>query len=520
MYKKIIALVLSLCILTQAIPLTSFAEKITENTQAEADIIIDEEIIDISSITAVDNKTVNDVLAQYKFSSPQGHGFAAERGNDLADKIKGKNTRVVGDNNIANGPDRKIINRDGTVFIQDKYYADAKSGIDACFDETGAFRYTDGDGNPMQIEVPKDQYDDAVEQMRKKIQEGKLKNAGITDPDEANTLVRKGTLTYNQAKNLAKVGTIESLTYDAANGAVTAAYSCGISAIINYSVCRLSGENKEEALKIAVDEGLKTGVMAFGASVVAGQLSKTGIMKAFVPASEAVVKAFGDDFAKALINSTGNSVLTATNESAAQTITTQAAKALRAQALVAVVEVVVFSVPDAIDMFNGRISKKQFVKNFAVTAVTVVAGTAGGFAGGTLSNLLVPGVGTVPGTIVGSILFGTVGGWATDKIADYITDDDAEEMYVIVQDSFVQKCEDYLVNETEAQNIVDELYGMLDEDMYKDMYQSENREEFIDEILVPLFEQEISKREKMDEPTEEEMREVLKAQLNEVVFIH
>ena len=271
---------------------------------------------------------------------------------------------------------------------------------------------------------------------------------------------------------------------------------------------------------MAAKEGLKTGGAVFCSSVIAGQLTKTGLMKVFEPSSEALVKALGDDFAKALLTATGKDAATAAAEASSKSLTQQAAKALRAQALTAVVTTVVFSVPDAIDLFNGRISKKQFVKNFAVTAVSVAAGTAGYIAGGAVGNLIVPGVGTIPGGIVGSLLIGGLSGFAADKIADYITDDDADEMYDIVKYSFVQKCEDYLVNESEAQNIVDCFDDMLTEDMFKDMYQSDDRETFIDEKLTPLFENEISKRPEYVTPTDEEMRTILKDDLQGVVFIH
>ena len=516
----IISLILCACITMNTAVVPIYAIETTDSTFG-----LDEQtpensgdIVNYASFSAVEVNTVNDLLAQAKFTAAQGHGFAAERGNNLIDNIKGNNAKVIGDNNVKNGADRLILNRDGTViYIQDKYYSTAHGSVNACFDELGQFRYFDADGNPMQIEVPKDQYAEAVEVMKQKIREGKIK--GVTDPEEANTLVRKGALTYKQAKNLAKAGNIDSLKYDAANGAVTAVCSLGISGVINYAVCRINGDDYNKAVKIAAEEGFKTGGLVFCSSVIAGQLTKTGLMKVFEPSSEALVKALGDDFAKALITATGKDAATATAESTAQSLTKQAARVLRTHAITSVVTTVVFSVPDAIDMFNGRISKKQFVKNFAVTAVTVVAGTAGYVAGSAVGNLIVPGVGTVPGGIVGSLLIGGVSGFAADKLSDYITDD-ADEMYVIVQDSFAQKCDDYLVNESEAQNIADCFNGMLTEDMFKDMYQSEDREAFIDEILTPLFENEISKRPKYDTPTDEEMRTTLKNDLQGVVFIH
>ncbi len=50
----------------------------------------------------------------------------------------------------------------------------------------------------MQLEVPRDQYAGAVETMRNKIREGKV--PGVTDPAEASRLIRRGHLTYTQAR--------------------------------------------------------------------------------------------------------------------------------------------------------------------------------------------------------------------------------------------------------------------------------------------------------------------------------
>ena len=147
-------------------------------------------------------------------------------------------------------------------------------------------------------------------------------------------------------------------------------------------------------------------------------------------------------------------------------------------------------------------------------------GTVGYGVGGVVGNLIVPGVGTVPGGIVGSILFGTGGGLVAELIADYITEDDADVMYTIVEDNFAQLCEDYMVNEGEAEHIADGFSVMLNDDMYKDMYQSKEREEFITNKLEPLFEKEVSQREIVELPTEEEMRWALKEELKGVIYVH
>lgn len=81
----------------------------------------------------------------------------------------------------------------------------------------------------MQLEVPKDQYDNIVEGFRRKIESGKVD--GVSDPSQAELIVRKGKLTYQQAVNLTKPGTIESLLYDAGTGAVVCTSTFGITFI-------------------------------------------------------------------------------------------------------------------------------------------------------------------------------------------------------------------------------------------------------------------------------------------------
>ncbi len=517
MHKRILSLLLCISMIVCAIPLNVNASELQQLRAEELP-----EIIDSSSAIAANAKSIEEIVAQYKFSAWQGHGFAAELGNNLSDKVKGKNAKIVGDNNLLNGPDRMIINRDGTaIFIQTKYHATASSGIGDCFDGiTGLFRYVDADGHPMQIEVPKDQYEEAVQLMRGKIKEGKV--PGVTNPDDAENLVRKGNITYKAARNLAKAGTLESITYDATTGVVTASVTFGISAVLNYALCRINGADRKEAIKTAAKEGLHTGVLVFGTHVIASQLSKTALKDAFKTSSETLVKACGNNFAESLVKVAGKNAAEVGAGMTAKTLTETAAKALRTEAIFAAVTVIVFTIPDAVDLFNGRISKKQFIKNFAVTGVTIVAGTAGAIGGSALANLIVPGVGTIPGYVIGGILGGVGGGVAADLLADYIVEDDAEIMYALIQDRFAQNCEDYLISETEANNIVNELSKMLNDKLFKDMYQCEEdkREQFVDDLLAPLFEKEVAKRPKLEDLTEEDLRNQLKQELADVALIH
>ena len=97
----------------------------------------------------------------------------------------------------------------------------------------------------MQLEVSSDKDYEAINTFRAKILEGKV--PGVTNPDDAYKYIRKGKLTYQQALNLCKPGTIESLTYDAATGFVCCSFALGISFLTTYVICFTQTGNKKES---------------------------------------------------------------------------------------------------------------------------------------------------------------------------------------------------------------------------------------------------------------------------------
>ena len=101
----------------------------------------------------------------------------------------------------------------------------------------------------MSIEVPSDMYDGAVKAMAKKIEEGKV--PGVNDPGEAKKIVKKGSITYQQAKNIAKAGNIDGILFDAKNGIIISTKTFGISVAITFATSIWNGEEFEVALKNA-----------------------------------------------------------------------------------------------------------------------------------------------------------------------------------------------------------------------------------------------------------------------------
>ena len=226
-----------------------------------------------------------------KFATPQGHGFAAEKANHMYDKIRGHDAEILGDDNTPNGADRSV---DG-ILIQSKYCMSGTKCINECFDKQGNFRYSG-----MQIEVPSDMYDEAVSTMQDKIRQGQVK--GIKDPMKASEIIRKGNYTYQQAKNIAKAGNIDSIKFDAQNGIITGIYAGGISAAISFAVSIWNGENFDDAVINAGMSFLKVGGTSAVTSLCVSQLSKAGLNSFLVPTTDLIVKAIGPKASAVLAN--------------------------------------------------------------------------------------------------------------------------------------------------------------------------------------------------------------------------
>lgn len=448
--------------------------------------------------------TVNKLYDEEKFRARQGHGFAAERVEHLYDKLTGHDAKILGDDNIKNGADRIV---DGTL-IQSKCCRTGRACINECYDKNGNFRYL-MDGKPMKIEVPSDKFDGAVKALEEKIRDGNV--PGVTNPAEAKNIVKKGHFTYNQIKNIAKAGTIESITYDSVNGVITSTSSFGITATMTLATSIWNGEDVETALRTATYSGLKVGGTAFVTTVMSSQLSKAGLNSTLVGSSEVIVSFMGPKASAVLINAfrTGKPIYGAAAMKSA-------AKLLRSNAITAGVTVIVHSSADVINIFRGRISGKQLFKNFTSTISTVGGGTGGWIAGAAAGSAILPGVGTVIGGLIGSVTGGTVAGKVNDAVVGNFIEDDADEMVKIIQDEFMILAEDYLLNQKEAEKSIDKLSEQLDGTLLKDMFASDDREEFARSILVPIVENEMKKRKHIGTVSDEVMLDSLKMVLEEI----
>lgn len=432
------------------------------------------------------------LYGEEKFHASRGHGFAAERANTLHDRLTGHDTRLVGDDNAKNGADRIVDNRN----IQSKYCRTGGKCIKECF-ENGRFRYLDNDGAPMQIEVPSDKYESAVKAMEERIRKGEV--PGINNPEEAVNIVRQGKFSYEQAKNIAKAGTVESITYDAVNGSIIATNTFGITAALSFATSVWNGEDLDIALKNAAADGLKVGGATFISAILAGQFTKAGLNSALVGGSEGLVNLLGAKGSAVLVNA----FRSGTNIYGAAAMKS-AAKMLRGNTITGIASIVILSSGDIINLFRGRISGSQLLKNVVETTSTVAGGTAGWIGGATAGAAIgsvVPVVGTAIGGIIGG-LAGAFGGGslashAANKALDNLIEDDANKMVKIMESVFVELATDYLLTEHEIEDVLDSISKNITGTDLKDMYASDNRKYYAKMLILPYVERKTAHRERI-----------------------
>lgn len=416
---------------------------------------------------AVDSAAHNEQM--YRFNAQQGHGFAAEQVNDLIDKLKLHDATIVGNDNAKNGADRLV---DG-VLIQSKYCQNAQATVDAAFNQgTKMYRYIGKNGMPMQLEVPSDQYDEAVKIMRKRIADGRV--PGVDDPEAATKLVRKGNVTYETACNIAKAGTIESLTFDAAHGAVIASTAFGISAIITFAQSIWSGKSTEEAIDNAMYAGLKVGGVTFVSSVISAQLTRTTLNAAIQQPLIGVIKALPPVVRKSMVDAMKNGALIYGKGTAGNL-----AKLWSSNVITTVIFTIVMSASDISNFFRGRISGQQLFKN----VMTLMAGGGGAAAGATVGTIVAGPIGGAVGGVAG----GVIGGKVANSVLSKFIEDDVVALVKILNERLIIHAQSYLLIPEELDLVVEDLQIQLVHDKLLDMYVCKNREKFADNLLITII---------------------------------
>lgn len=348
----------------------------------------------VNGVASVVNTQCTNDQQWTKYHTKQGGGFAAEDANALWDRMHGKRVEKVGVDNSLNGADR-ISNG---VPIQTKYCADASKSVASAF-ENGSYRY---DG--MKLEVPSDQYEEALRIMRNRISRGEV--PGVKDPNMADQIVIKGHYTYKQAVRIAKAGNLDSIWFDIKTQAVACVFASGLSFAVTYGTAKANGMSHDEALKAAAKQAAKSGGVAMVSGVAAQQFLRTGAGRSCAAAATKVAKPCVQAAMKTVV---GKKVITQTASAIAGKRVAGAAaanvvtKAVRTNVVVSSVVFAVTTIPDTVKLCQGKISGREFAENTATNAAGIGGGWAGAGAGAAIGSLICPGIGTAIGGVIGGL---------------------------------------------------------------------------------------------------------------------
>ena len=384
-----------------------------------------------------------------------GHGFAAEYANNTIDKLRYpfKKVELIGQGNELNGADRRV----GNKLIQTKYHENARESVNSAFDSSnnGMYKY-----KGMQLEVPREQYDRALEIFAEKIRQGKVE--GVTNPNEAKNYIRKGHITHNEAKNIAKSEIVTSMKYDALDGAINSLPGASISFVIVFAQAKWSGVETKKAALMAGEQGFWT--LVKGTFIYAGS------------------QQFAKVITKKIKYYFGKKVT-------AEVVARRAAP---------VISFAVIITPDIFDALVGRISSQQLLKNAAVAGGGMLAGAGAGALGGALAGPL--------GAAVGAIAGGIAGGFGVKLIADQIIEDDRVEMFAQLKEEFIDLVMIISLSQEEFNKIQEGVFNERLEDLLKDMFQrKEGSRNYAKEFVESHVQSVIKDRKKV------ELREIIDA---------
>ena len=344
-----------------------------------------------------------------KYKNPKGgHGFAAEDANALLLRAAGRRVQVVGGTNAKNGPDLLVGGRE----VQVKYHASAQRSIGDCFDADGLFRY-----GGKQIMVPRDQYEEAVRLMERKIAEGKV--PGVMAPSQARQMVLRGKITHRQALRLRQAGTKESLAFDVVSQATAAGVAGAIGGAATFVQACRTGATKREAAHQAAKATAATSAKTLATGVATQQLLRTQVgrqaaAQATHVARRAVKAAYQTQAGRACVDKLAQGVCgTAVRGGAATSVVT---KALRGNMLTSTVMFAVGTVPDTVRLCRGKITAREYGCRTAESAASTAGGSVGYMAGMALGTAVCPGIGTVIGGLVGSLCGGMAAGAGARKL--------------------------------------------------------------------------------------------------------
>ena len=267
------------------------------------------------------------------------------------------------------------------------------------------------------MEVPKDQYDAAVQLMAEKIRQGKV--PGVSNPAEAVSLVKKGHVTYEQAVKITKAGNIESLKFDMKNQVVTCSFVGGLSFVVSFAFALSKGATKKDAFLSATKTCAYTAASTMITGVVTQQILRTTAGRSAMAAAQIMAKrginsAMKTGMGKNIVEKTASAI----GKKAVQGVAARnvLVRTMSSNVATSIVAGVVTSIPDTINVARGKITPKEYGKKLVTNAASIGGGCVGSWGGAAIGTMILPGVGTAVGAFVGGITGGIGGSSLMSKL--------------------------------------------------------------------------------------------------------
>lgn len=305
----------------------------------------------------------------------QGHGYAAEYGNNTIDRFLGR--RVVNEaqnldssgRQMKDGADR-IVNG---MPIQTKYINSSSGFIDAVVND-GHLRYMQN-GKPIKLEVPRDKYDSCANALQRKIDKGEI--AEIAPGSNARDYTIKGHLTLDQSYMVKQALTVQGMAIDTLNAFNLGKDTAVANFIVHFAIETWNGKNAEDAFQASLQAGGKELGHSVLVNVLVQQLSRKEFanlfMRNYVDGVKAGYKGINNPVYKLsdyVAGKVKKSELANTEIGKCLGLDkVDAYKVINATAVVCVTYG-----PDIIKAIEGRISGKQLFKNSVVATASLGAG--------------------------------------------------------------------------------------------------------------------------------------------------
>lgn len=350
------------------------------------------------------------------------------------------------------------------------------------------------------VEIPKDQFDILKEVINSNI-------------------IVKGTYTYRQAKNLAKINRIAALKYNSVDNVVTSNEPAGISFYISHANSKWNGISDSDSIKFAFGEIAQDGGNSAVSQLISIYINKTRHIPKGPILNEIKVATHCSNMGHLKLERMTSTALSKALPNGA--VLNNASKLLRSNTITAIATTAAVTAPDFYRaLISQSISWGQFGKNLTINAAGVAGGTGGWIAGsaaGAAVGSAVPVIGTALGALAGGIIgaftAGTVSTSATKAVLDGFIKEDAEEMLELVNNASAELCYDYLFSEQEIEAFIDKIKTVITASWLRDMYavskSNITRQEWAYNNFEPIFETISRTRMYIATPTDEVIFDVI-----------